>query len=300
MVRAQWMLAVAGWAGGVAMAAVAGVPEPDVPINSSGWHVVINMPQTRLFVYQDGQLKKSYPVAVGKMLTQTPIGSYGVTGIFKDPTWHVPKSIQEEMRKKGKTVETEVPPGPENPLGKVFMRIGEPRLGLGMHGTNAPGSVPGFRSHGCIRLKNDDALELAGTISVGAAVTMAYQSVLLNQDGEGDLWLTAYRNPYKQNDADLQALADALLAWQREHSLPVQGKRVDSALQQRDGKPVCLTCIYGRAVPKLAGRPTSVVRWLNAGVREVAQPSTTAVPATDKTIHHTPPSITMPAQVNPS
>lgn len=270
MWSSHWKWLVAGLAGGYSIAAAAGVPEPDIPINQSGWHVVINMPQTRLFVYQDGLLKKSYPVAVGKMLTQTPTGRYGVTGIYKDPTWHVPKSIQEEMRKQGKPVETEVPPGPDNPLGKVFIRVGEPRLGLGMHGTNAPGSVPGFRSHGCVRLKNEDALELASTIQVGATVTMGYQSVLLNQDEQGNLWLTAYRDQYKQSDTYLSGLADALLSWQREHTRAVHGKRVDIALKMRDGKAVCLTCTVTREVPKLAGRPTTVVRWVNGSPRETA------------------------------
>lgn len=301
-----------GLAGGTSMsAAAAPVLEPDVPINPSGWHVVINMPQTRLFAYQDGVLRKSFPVAVGKMLTQTPLGSFSVTGIHRNPTWHVPKSIQEEMRLKGKPVETVVPPGPKNPLGKVFMRIGEPRLGLGMHGTNAPGSVPGFRSHGCVRLKNEDALELAGAIQVGASVSMVYQSVLLHQDSEGNLWLTAYRDQYKQKDAYLRALADALLTWQREHATAVHGKRVDSALKQRDGKPVCLTCAIGRVPPKLVDN-SMVVRWVPTSVRE-ATPAAAAVqpvnarsdssgqePASRSPVPARPLSDSMPVSLNPS
>src|SRR2546427_193440 len=81
--RKHWKILVASLIGGFSIAAWAEVPEPDVSIKPNGWHVVVNMPQTRLFVYQDGQLKKSYAVAVGKMLTQTPTGRYGVTGIFK-------------------------------------------------------------------------------------------------------------------------------------------------------------------------------------------------------------------------
>ena len=61
------------------------------------------------------------------------------------------------MRQSGKNVETAVPPGPGNPLGPVFIRFGDPALGLGMHGTNVPSSVPGFRSHGCVRLRSPDA-----------------------------------------------------------------------------------------------------------------------------------------------
>ena len=139
--------------GAATVAGAAVIPEPDVQVSPTGLHLVLNLPQARLFQYQDGHLSKIYPVAVGKMLTQTPIGSFDITGIYKAPAWHVPRSIQEEMRRSGKEVQTVVPPGPNNPLGPVFIRFGEAKLGLGFHGTNAPGSVPGFRSHGCVRMK---------------------------------------------------------------------------------------------------------------------------------------------------
>lgn len=256
------MLLLLGWP------AMAAMPQPDVPVNSSGLHLVVNLPQARLFLYQDGQLAKIYPVAVGKMLTQTPIGSYDITGVYHAPSWHVPKSIQEEMKKQGKPVLTVVPPGPENPLGPVFIRFGAAKLGLGFHGTNVPSSVPGFRSHGCIRLKNDDALDLAGTVSPGAAVTVAYQTVLLNEDRAGELWLTAYRNHYKQDDPSFRSLADVLLNWQKEKGVAVVGKRVDAALRERSGKPVCLTCkTTGKA--KVSGELVAV-HWLTNGNGEPA------------------------------
>jgi hypothetical protein len=246
-------------AGGAACAAL---PEPDVQVASQGVQVVINLPQTRLFVYRNGQLVKSFPVAVGKMLTKTPTGSFEVTGIYHDPSWHVPKSIQNEMRAQGKPVQTVVPPGENNPLGKVFIRFGEPGLGLGMHGTNAPGSVPGFRSHGCVRLKNPDALELARLVNLGASVTVAYQTILLNQDESGQLWITAYRNLYKHDGVSMPRLAQVLLGWQRDHGQAVFGSRVDQALAARDGKPVCLTCHSPGVV---ADRHALVaLRWLSA------------------------------------
>ncbi|BEV71717.1 hypothetical protein THUN1379_11990 [Paludibacterium sp. THUN1379] len=243
------------------MAARAGLPEPDVLITSQGRQVVINVPQTRLFLYQDGVLVKSYPVAVGKMLTGTPTGSFDITGIYHDPTWHVPKSIQEEMRAQGKPVKTAIPPGEDNPLGKVFIRFGEPGLGLGMHGTNAPGSVPGFRSHGCVRLKNPDALDLAGLVRVGDAVTVAYQAILLNQDPAGHLWLTAYRNPYGHDDVSMPWLGQVLLKWQRDHRIPLYGNRVNDALRLRNGKPVCLSC--KGAAPDYREVSLTVFRWLS-------------------------------------
>nr|WP_294864521.1 L,D-transpeptidase [uncultured Pseudogulbenkiania sp.] len=267
-VVAAAMLVAAAWAR-------AQVPAPDVLINGSGLHVVINLPQTRLFVYRDGTLLKSYPVAVGKMLTQTPTGTYAVTGIYPKPIWYVPKSIQEEMKQQGKPVLTSVPPGPDNPLGNAFVRFGDPRLGLGMHGTNVPTSVPGFRSHGCVRLKNEDIDELASTVSPGAAVTVAYQTVLLNEDAAGELWLTALKNPYKYDDPSFKQLAQVLLAWQSSRQVAVHGKRVDVALRERNGKPVCLSCKSADKA-RISGE-LSALRWLSGGSKapELA-PSETA------------------------
>lgn len=220
----------------------ASIPEPDVEIAPVGQHLVVNLPQTRVLLYQDGVLLRSYPVAVGKQITRTPTGNYSITGIYRDPTWHVPKSIQAEMAKKGQPVKTEVPPGPDNPLGKVFIRFGEQRLGLGFHGTNQPGSVPGVRSHGCVRLKNENALALADWVSAGAQVTIAYQPLLLNEDEAGELWLTAYRDIYGMKDPSYRHLANTLLQWQTENGKVLHGKRVDMAIRERTGKPVCLSC----------------------------------------------------------
>ena len=54
------------------------------------------------------------------------------------------------MRREDKVVLTQVPPGPENPLGKHWVGLSIP--GIGIHGTLAPASIYHFQSHGCIRL----------------------------------------------------------------------------------------------------------------------------------------------------
>ncbi|QEL54935.1 L,D-transpeptidase [Chromobacterium paludis] len=267
-----------GWA--LSLPVVAAImPVPDVEINPMGRHLVLNLPQARLFLYEDGKLKRIFPVAVGKMLTQTPIGSFDITGIYRDPSWHVPKSIQDEMRRSGKEVQTVVPPGPNNPLGPVFVRFGESKLGLGFHGTNAPASVPGFRSHGCVRLRNDDALALANTVSRGDAVTVAYQTILLNEDEAGQLWLTVYRNHYKQDDPSMPYLADTLLAWQHQHQVALYGQRVDAALKQRNGTPVCISCQNVKA--QVSGGLTPLP-WLSR--MSLPQP----LPATEEPAPHEP------------
>lgn len=251
------MLAAALWPAAGARAAG---PLPDVQVASRGYHIVINLPQTRLFLYRDGALEKSYPIAVGKVLTQTPAGEYAVTGIHRDPTWHVPKSIQEEMRRKGKPVQTEVPPGPDNPLGKVFIRFGEPRLALGIHGTNAPSSVPGFRSHGCVRLTNDNALELAGKVGRTVPVSVINQSVMLNADTDRRLWLTAFRDHYRQAPMTPDEVLAAARRWAGPQGGQVNAKLVREVLSVRHGQPVCITC---NDLPEVMKADLAPVRWLS-------------------------------------
>lgn len=216
-------------------------PEPYVDIQPTGQHVVINLPQTRLFYYENGQLVKSYPVAVGKSYTRTPPGEYDVRVIYHNPTWSIPVSIQKEMQRSGKPVVKSVPPGPRNPLGPVFIRMGDPKLGLGIHGTNAPSSVPGVRSHGCVRMKSPDALAMAKLLQKGTPISVVYQTALLSTDDNGELWLTTFRDIYDRKNLDKQVLAVALKTWQEENK-PIDGHKVNRALKARTGQPVCLTC----------------------------------------------------------
>lgn len=219
----------------------ANTPVPDVSPISSGQHVVINIPQQRLFLYTNGQLTKVYPVAVGKAMTQTNLGEHKIGAKAFNPTWHIPKSIQKERNDGVKTI----PPGPQNPLGPVFVRLGDPKLGLGIHGTNAPSSVPGVRSHGCVRMKSPDALEFAKTISSGSPASVIYQMASLNEDANKNLWLAAYRDPYSKKNLDTEALKKSITAWAKAHGKNINTKRVDAILKARTGLANCLTCAKG-------------------------------------------------------
>lgn len=221
--------------------AAANTPLPDEPPVATGQHVIINIPQQRLFLFNDGKLVKAYPVAVGKAATQTTLGEHKIGPKVFNPTWHIPQSIQKE---RGDGVKT-VPPGPQNPLGPVFVRMGDPKLGLGIHGTNAPASVPGIRSHGCVRMKSPDALEFAKTIHSGSPVSVVYQMATLNVDADNHLWLAAYRDPYGQKNLNVDALRKSIQAWAKTHGKQVNPKRVEAILKNRTGQPNCLTCKQG-------------------------------------------------------
>lgn len=251
-------------------AAFADTPLPDVSPATEGQHVFINIPQQRLFLYTNGKLTKAYPVAVGKAMTQTNLGEHKIGVKAFNPTWHIPKSIQKE---RGDNVKT-VPPGPNNPLGPVFVRLGDPKLGLGIHGTNAPASVPGVRSHGCVRMKSPDALEFAKTISTGSPAHVIYQMATLNEDADKNLWLAAYRDPYNKKNLDTAALKKSIDAWAKAHGKNINAKRIEAVLKNRTGQANCLTCAKG---VKLKG-PLKSLAW-TSGSSAYSKPKAMPKPA---------------------
>jgi lipoprotein-anchoring transpeptidase ErfK/SrfK len=129
--------------------ALHGVLRPGEPLRIDNRHlapagagatIIINIPQRHLFLFgRDGALRAHYPVGLGRPDWQTPVGAFEVTELERDPTWDVPKSIQDEMRREGKPVIQRMPPCPGNPLGRYWLRLSIG--GIGIHGTNAPATA---------------------------------------------------------------------------------------------------------------------------------------------------------------
>lgn len=158
--------------------------------------ILINVPQRMLFFFRDGELISHYPVGLGRPTWPTPRGGFQVLELEEHPTWHVPKSIQHEMAMEGKVVKEEVPPGPDNPLGDYFIRLGTRSYGI--HGTIAPLTIYGFRTHGCIRLHPDDAAELFHQVQVGQSGLIIYAPVLMAGLDDGRIFLEVHRDVYKK------------------------------------------------------------------------------------------------------
>jgi L,D-transpeptidase ErfK/SrfK len=155
--------------------------------------IVINLPQRMLFFFKNGQTSGAYPVGLGKQDWPTPSGRFQIAVKEENPVWDVPKSIQEEMRREGKVVQTCVPPGPENPLGKHW--LGLSIGGYGIHGTIAPSSIYQFQTHGCIRLHPDDVAELFTAVERGTPVLLLYRRLLLARIG-ARIFLEVHRDIY--------------------------------------------------------------------------------------------------------
>jgi L,D-transpeptidase ErfK/SrfK len=171
--------------------------------------IVINIPQRMLFRFAQGQLSCGFPIAAGQADWRTPLGEFEVILMEEDPTWDVPASIQEEMRRSGKRVLTHVPPGPGNPLGKYWIGLSLP--GIGIHGTNAPTSIYKLATHGCIRLHPDDVRKLFPEIDVGTRGRVIYEPVLITNVGDL-VFLEVHSDAYKKGSDPLRKVLDTARA----------------------------------------------------------------------------------------
>jgi len=112
----------------------------------------------------DGTLVASYPVTVGSATYPSPSGTLAVNAVAPAPTYHFDPS----GRSWGPSRELTIAPGPNNPVGSVWIDLDRP--GFGIHGTPEPGLIGKTSSHGCVRLTNWDAEELAEMVSPGTEV----------------------------------------------------------------------------------------------------------------------------------
>lgn len=179
---------------------------PAAPV-AAGAAVLVNIPQRMLFLYRDGALLGAYPVAVGRADWPTPEGETVIATRQRDKAWIVPRSIQDEMREHGQPVLTRVEPGPDNPLGAFWLGLDWP--GYGIHGTNAPASVYGVRTHGCLRLQAEHIEAVFAQVVPGTPVRVIYAPVLLYVAPAGPIWLEAHPDAYGRG-LDYPQLARAL------------------------------------------------------------------------------------------
>lgn len=194
--------------------------------------IVVNVPQRMLYRFEAGHVVSADPVAVGRPGWATPTGEFTVIHRQADKTWFVPPSIQEEMRREGKPVLTIVPPGPANPLGRHWIALSLP--GIGIHGTNAPETVYGFRSHGCVRMHPDDVAALFAAVLPGDRGRIVYRPLLLAGDREGRVWLEANPDVYRRGSGSLDTVREmARLQGIAEES--IDWERVQDVLRGREG-----------------------------------------------------------------
>ncbi len=121
----------------------------------------------QLFAYDDaGTLIAAYPASIGSADTPSPSGTVHVDRIALDPGYTYNPKINFQQGANDKVLA--IPPGPNGPVGTVWIALSKPTYGI--HGTPEPSKIGKTQSHGCIRLTNWDATELAKMVSVGTTV----------------------------------------------------------------------------------------------------------------------------------
>jgi len=196
-----------------------------------GEGIIINIPDRTLYRFEGGKLKEYFFIAAGKPTWQTPLGEFVVTGKTKEPTWYVPAAIRKEMEDEGRDVLVEVPPGPDNPLGKYWISLS--LQGIGLHGTIAPQSIYKFRSHGCMRLRPETAEALYRDIAVGAKGKIIYKPVKIFKASRGTIYLEVYRDVYKKGVNYSEEVKKALQELQAEQD--VDWDRIRKTIAKKDG-----------------------------------------------------------------
>jgi lipoprotein-anchoring transpeptidase ErfK/SrfK len=101
----------------------------------------VSTSQHQLKLFDGNRLIQAYPIAVGKILTPTPSGTYTIINKQRNPG---------------------------GPFGVLWMGLSKPHYGI--HGTNNPASIGKNVSHGCIRMFNHDVLELSSRVPIGTRV----------------------------------------------------------------------------------------------------------------------------------
>ncbi len=128
--------------------------------------IVVKTNERRLYLVVDQGRAVRYPVGVGRAGKQWA-GTTRIDGKYRNPAWSPPREV-----KRDKPNMPDVIPGgsPRNPMGVAAMTLSGGEYAI--HGTNAPGSVGGFVSYGCIRMLNADISDLYQRVSVGTPVVV--------------------------------------------------------------------------------------------------------------------------------
>lgn len=144
-----------GGGGAVAQRAQAVPVQNLVPAStaSNDFSITVDLSDRMLYVMKDGEVAHEYRVAIGKPQHPTPRGSFSVRRMIWNPRWVPPDATWARDKRPRE------PGDPRNPMGRVKIFFRAPDYYI--HGTRETDSLGEAESHGCIRMRNSDVIELA-------------------------------------------------------------------------------------------------------------------------------------------
>jgi lipoprotein-anchoring transpeptidase ErfK/SrfK len=145
------------------------VPNVVVMTPPQAARVVVSKSESSVRAYdENGKLLVFYSATIGSEHDPLPLGEWKINGVARNPKFHYNAELFWDA--KDRTDRQTLPPGPNNPVGLVWIDLSKEHYGI--HGTPEPGKVGHTESHGCIRLTNWDALELAAMVRPGTPATL--------------------------------------------------------------------------------------------------------------------------------
>jgi len=137
------------------------------PVSRQVTRVVADKGRKQVFAYDAaGKLVVSYPATIGSTDTPSPTGTHLISRVVLDPDYTYNPNINFKQGENSSILR--IPPGPNGPVGSVWIALDKPTYGI--HGTPDPSKIGKTESHGCVRLTNWDAQELAKLVKAGVPV----------------------------------------------------------------------------------------------------------------------------------
>ncbi len=131
------------------------------------WSILVDKSMFRMWILYEGCPFKGYTITIGAPNKETPIAKFVMGGKNPNPAWWPPPDVKIQGK-------APVPYGdPQNPLGKWWISLEHDiHHGIGIHGTNDPGSIGSKASNGCVRMLNEEVVEVAALAFKGMVVTV--------------------------------------------------------------------------------------------------------------------------------
>lgn len=146
------------------------VANPGEPIEADVARIVADKSAKQVRAYDEGgRLLAAYPATIGSADTPSPTGTHEVARVAFDPEYTYNPKVNFKQGNNDEVLT--IPPGPNGPVGSIWIALSKPSYGI--HGTPEPAKIGKTYSHGCVRLTNWDATELAKRVKKGVTVEFA-------------------------------------------------------------------------------------------------------------------------------
>lgn len=143
------------------------VTNPGTPVTGEVVRIIADKGRKQVRAYDgSGRLLAAYPATIGSTDMPSPTGTVTVERIAFDPEYTYNPKVNFKQGQNDKVLT--IPPGPNGPVGSIWIALSKPTYGI--HGTPEPSKIGKTYSHGCVRLTNWDATELAKMVAEGTTV----------------------------------------------------------------------------------------------------------------------------------